>query len=63
MDNWTKRSVVIILGILAVAGLAIGGTLSFYERAVPDFIIGTTATAVGALAGLVMQRSIVTEEQ
>jgi len=54
MDMWMKRAVIIFLGCISLSGMLIGGWLAAGQKNIPDFIIGQTATATGALAGVVV---------
>lgn len=57
MDLWLQRAAIILLGFALVMGLCLGGLLAWSEKGVPDFIIGVTNLAGGALAGvLVLQQ-------
>lgn len=57
MDSWLQRASIIILGLTLIIGMSFGGILAWSEKGIPDFIIGVTNLAGGALAGvLVLQR-------
>lgn len=56
-DTRTVLLVVCFLGLLAVAGLTMGFTLAYQGKGVPDFIIGTTSLAAGAVAGILAKTS------
>lgn len=56
-DRFTVRLVVGFIGALALLGVVFGGLLSLYGKVVPDFLIGTTSAALGALGALLAKTS------
>ena len=56
-DRFVVRAVVVFLGVTVLAGMVIGAVLALDDRAIPDFIIGTTSAGVGALGALLARTS------
>src|SRR5687768_14973661 len=56
-DTFTVRAVIVFLGIIALSGVVGGFYLAAQAKTVPDFIIGITATAIGALGGILSKTS------
>lgn len=56
-DRFTVRAVIVFLGIIATAGVVGGFVLASGSKSVPDFIIGITSTAIGALGGILAKTS------
>lgn len=56
-DRFVVRLVVGFLGLAILLGLALGGFLAVQEKGVPDFIVGATSAALGALAGILSKTS------
>lgn len=54
-DRFVVRAVVLFLGAVVLVGLGLGGYLSAVGRPVPDFVIGTTAAALGGLTGILVK--------
>lgn len=56
-DRRVVELVVVILGLVTLAALAIGGYLAVHEKPIPDFLIGMGTGAMGAVAGLLARTS------
>lgn len=54
-DPFIRRAVVLGLIIIVLAGIGLGGTLAYQDKGVPDFLIGTTAGALGGLTGILVR--------
>lgn len=56
-ERTTVNLVVAFLGLVVLVGMGIGGYLAIDSKAVPDFIVATTAGAIGALSALLSRTS------
>lgn len=54
-DQFVRRAVVLGLILIVILGIALGGTLAYQDKGVPDFVIGTTAGALGGLTGILVR--------
>lgn len=62
-ERSTINLVVGLLGLVVLSGMGIGGYLAIDSTPVPDFIIASTAGAIGALSSLLAKTSSWTEPQ
>lgn len=62
-DRFAVRTVVVLLGIIAVVGLAFMGMLALSEKAIPDAILAITSSASGGLAALLASTRAAAPEQ
>ncbi len=56
-DRSTVQLVVIVLGLVAIAGISLVGVLAYQAKAIPDALIGLSSLALGAVAGLLSKTS------
>lgn len=56
-DRRTIFAVVVVLGLVVLACVAIAGVLAVQEKAIPPELVGFGGTALGAVAGLLAKTS------
>ncbi len=54
-DPFIRRAVVLGLILIVLVGMCFGGILQYQAKGVPDFLIGTTAGALGGLTGILVR--------
>lgn len=56
-DKRTIQLVVIVLGMVTLAGIFLAGVLAYQSKPIPDAVIALASTALGAVAGLLAKTS------
>lgn len=56
-DRGTVRLVVLVLGLVAVAGIVLIGVLAYQAKAVPDALIALASASLSAVAALLAKTS------
>ncbi len=56
-DRQTVRLVVVVLGVVTLAGVGMIGLLAYQSKAIPDALLALTSAALGAVSGLLAKTS------
>lgn len=56
-DKRTVQLVVLVLGLIAVAGMALIGVLAYQAKTVPDALIALSSASLSAVAALLAKTS------
>lgn len=57
-DRFTIRAVVVLLGVIAVFGMALMGWLALEEKDIPAELVAISSASAGALSALLARTSL-----